>query len=92
VPVGDGETVTVLRPVAAGDEKSFGQEEDAQRDRSLTWQVAAGWRLWLIDPATKDLGTCAVRNTSTVGVEVIRCLSLSASRLRRIFAPPFAAP
>ena len=75
VPLRDGETVTVLRPVAAGDEQATGQEEDVQRETPLTWQVAAGRRLWLIDPATGDLRTCAVRNTSTVGVEAIRCLS-----------------
>jgi hypothetical protein len=90
VPVGDGETVTVLRPVVAGGEKASGQEEDVQRERPLTWRVAAGWRLWLIDPATKDLRTCAVRQTSTVGVQEIRCLSVSASRFRRIFGPTFA--
>ena len=73
VPVGDGETVTVLRPVAAGGEKASGQEEDVQRERPLTWQVAAGRRLWLVDPATGDLRTCAVRQTSTVGVEAIHC-------------------
>ena len=81
VPVGDGETVTVLRPVAAGGEKVSGQEEDAQRERSLTWQVAAGRRLWLINPTTGDLRTCAVRNTSTVGVKEIRCLSVSGAGL-----------
>ena len=90
VVVGDGATVTVLRPVAAGGEKASGQEEDVQRERPLTWQVAAGRRLWLIDPATGDLRTCAVRNTSTVGVEAIRCLSVSASRFRRTFGPTFA--
>ncbi|HZA66764.1 MAG TPA: hypothetical protein VE592_07430 [Geminicoccaceae bacterium] len=87
VPVGDGETVTVLRPVAAGGEKASSQEEDVQRERPLTWQVAAGRRLWLIDPATGDLRTCAVRNTSTVGVEAIRCLAVSGSRFRRTFGP-----
>ena len=76
VPVGDGETVTVLRPVVAGGERASGQEEKVQRERPLTWLVAAGRRLWLIDPATGDLRTCAVRNTSTVGVEEIRCLSV----------------
>jgi hypothetical protein len=90
VPVGAGGTVTVLRPVAARGEQAFGREEDVQRERPLTWQVAAGRRLWLIDPASGDLRTCAVRNTSTVGVEAIRCLSVSASRFRRIFGPTFA--
>ena len=81
VPLRDGETVTVLRPVAAGGEKASGQEEDVQRERPLTWQIAAGRRLWLIDPATGDLRTCAVRNTSTVGVKEIRCLSVSGAGL-----------
>jgi hypothetical protein len=81
VPVGDGGTVTVLRPVAAGGENASGQEEDVQRERPLSWQVAAGWRLWLLDPATGDLRTCAVRNTSTVGVEAIRCFSVSGAGL-----------
>jgi hypothetical protein len=81
VPVGDGETVTVLRPVAAGSEKAAGQEEDVQRETPPTWLVAAGRRLWLIDPATGDLRTCAVRNTSTVGVEEIRCLSVRGAGL-----------
>ena len=81
VPVGDDETVTVLRPVAAGGEKASGQEEDVQRETPLTWQVAAGRRLWLVDPATGNLRTCAVRNTSTVGVEEIRCFSVSGAGL-----------
>jgi hypothetical protein len=88
VPVGDGETVTVVRPVVAGGGKASGQEKDVQPP--LTWQVAAGWRLWLIDPATVDLRTCAVRQTSTVGVQEIRCLSVSGSRFRRTFGPTFA--
>ena len=81
VPLRDGETVTVLRPVAAGGGKASGPEEDVQRERPLTWQVAAGRRLWLIDPATGDLRTCAVRNTSTVGVEEIRCFSVRGAGL-----------
>ena len=81
VRVGDGETVTILRPVAAGGEKASGQAEDVQRETPLTWQVAAGGRLWLVNPATGDLRTCAVRQTSTVGVEEIRCLSVSGAGL-----------
>ena len=81
VPVGNGETVTVLRPVAAGGEKAAGQEQDLQRETPPTWLVAAGRRLWLIDPATGDLRTCAVRNTSTVGVEEIRCFSVRGAGL-----------
>jgi len=60
------------------------------RPSAVRWQVAAGRRLWLVDPATEDLRTCAVRKTSTVGVKEIRCLSGSASRFRRTFGPTFA--
>jgi hypothetical protein len=81
VPVAGGETVTVLRPVAGGGERASNQQEDVQRETPPTWLVTAGRRLWLIDPATGDLRTCAVRQTSTVGVEVIRCLSVSSARL-----------
>jgi hypothetical protein len=90
VRVGDGGTVTVLRPVVAARAPDSDPEDDAPRQGPVTWQVAAGWRLWLIDPAAKKLQTCAVRNTSTVGVEEIRCLSLSATGLRRILGPTFA--
>src|SRR5688572_14061303 len=37
VPVGNGETVTVVRPVAAGRDIAAGQEEDLQRKRPITW-------------------------------------------------------
>ena len=90
VPAGDGEMVTLLRPLPAEGERASRQEEDVQQEKPLTWQVAAGRRLWLIDPATKALRTCAVRNTSTVGVEEVRCLSLSPSRFHRTFRPSFA--
>jgi hypothetical protein len=53
------------------------------------WQMAAGRRLWLVDPATKDLRTCAVRDTSTVDVEEIRCLSGTFGRYSRTFGPAF---
>ena len=85
VSLADGGTVTVLRPLAPVGEEASGQEEDVQRQMPLAWQVAAGQRLWLIDPATGDLRTCAVRQTSTVGVEAIRCL-----RLRQAFGRTFA--
>lgn len=90
VPMGDGQTVTVLRPVVTRGGTPAGEEEDVQPATPLIWQVAAGWRLWLINPAAKELRTCAVRNTSTVGVEAIRCLSVSGSGFRRTFGPIFA--
>lgn len=61
----------------------------AVRPSAARWQVAAGRRLWLVDPASQDLRTCAVRDTSTVGVKEIRCLSGSTSRFRRTFGPAF---
>ena len=60
------------------------------RPSAARWQVVAGRRLWLVDPATKDLRTCAVRDTLTVGVEEIRCLSGTAGRYRRTFGPTFS--
>lgn len=59
------------------------------RPSSARWQVAAGRRLWLVDPATEELRTCAVRNTSTVGVKELRCLSGSFGRFSRTFGPAF---
>jgi hypothetical protein len=50
VPVGDGETVTVLRPVAAEGEEASGQEQGVQRETRVTLQVAAGRRMWLMWP------------------------------------------
>ena len=77
VVVGDGATVTVLRPGVARGEEAAGQEDDVQRERPLTWQAAAGGRLWLFNPATDDLRTCAISRTSTVGQKVLRCVHAS---------------
>ena len=80
VTLRDGATVTVLRPVMARGEQASGQEEDvvvAERARPPAWQVAAGGRLWAIDPATNELRTCAVHQTSTVGLKVLRCVDTS---------------
>jgi hypothetical protein len=60
------------------------------RPSAMRWQVVGGRRLWLVDPATEDLRTCAVRDTTQVGVKEIRCLSGSTSRFRRTFGPTFA--
>jgi hypothetical protein len=61
----------------------------AARPSAAGWQVAAGRRLWLVDPASQDLRTCVVRNTSTVDVEEIRCMSGTFGRYRRTFGPAF---
>jgi hypothetical protein len=75
----DGATVTVLRPVVARGEPASGQEAAAvvERARPPLWQVAAGGRLWVIEPATNELRTCAIHQTSTVGVKVLRCVKTS---------------
>jgi hypothetical protein len=75
----DGATVTVLRPVVQRGEPASGQEEAAvvERAKPSAWQVAAGGRLWAIDPATNELRTCAIHQTSTVGVKVLRCVQTS---------------
>ena len=76
----DGATVTVLRPVVARGEQASGQEEEAvvaERARPSALQVAAGGRLWAIDPATNELRTCAIHKTSTVGLKVLRCVETS---------------
>jgi hypothetical protein len=39
------------------------------------WQVAAGQRLWLVDPVRGEVVTCRLRATSTVGQRVIACRS-----------------
>ena len=60
------------------------------RPSAVRWQIVAGRRLWLVDPVTKDLRTCAVRATTQVGIKEIRCLSGTAGRFRRTFGPTFA--
>jgi hypothetical protein len=80
-----GDAPLILRGSAVGPKSAPEVRPSAAR-----WQIAAGRRLWLVDPATEDLRTCAVRKTSTVGVKEIRCLSGSASRFRRTFGPTFA--
>jgi hypothetical protein len=84
-PARTGDAPLILRGSALGP-----QPAPEVRPSAARWQVAAGRRLWLVDPATEDLRTCAVRKTSTVGVKEIRCLSGSASRFRRTFGPTFA--
>ena len=80
VTLRDGATVTVLRPAMARGEQASGQGEEVvvtERTRPPAWQVAAGGRLWAIDPATNELRTCKVHQTSTVGLKVLRCVDTS---------------
>ena len=61
----------------------------AVRSSAAGWQMAAGRRLWLVDPETRELRTCAWRDTSTVDVEKIRCRSGTFGRYTRTFGPAF---
>jgi hypothetical protein len=61
----------------------------AVRASAARWQMTAGRRLWLVDPQTKELRTCAWRDTSTVDVEEIRCVSGTFGRYTRTFGPAF---
>jgi hypothetical protein len=74
----------ILRGSAIGRKPAQAVRPSAER-----WQVAAGRRLWLVDPASKDLRTCAVRDTSTVGVREIQCQSGTFGRYSRTFGPAF---
>ena len=53
------------------------------------WQIAAGRRLWLIDPVNQEVRACAVFNTTDVGVQEIGCVSQSTSGYARTFGPAF---
>ena len=80
-----GDAPMILRGSAGDPTQALAAQPGAMR-----WQIAAGRRLWLIDPVTKDLRTCAVHDTTQVGVNEIRCLSGTAGRFRRTFGPTFA--
>jgi hypothetical protein len=80
-----GNAPVILRGSAVGPQPAPEVRPSAER-----WQVVAGRRLWLVDPVTEDLRTCAVRDTTLVGVKEIRCLSGSAGRFRRTFGADFA--
>lgn len=43
-------------------------------------QIMAGDELWLLDPGAERLTACALRSTSKVGREAIRCTSRSLPR------------
>jgi hypothetical protein len=79
-----GNAPVILRGSAVGPQPAPEVRPGAER-----WQIVAGRRLWLVDPVTEDLRTCAVRDTTQVGVREIRCLSGTAGRFRRTFGPNF---
>jgi len=39
------------------------------------WRVTAGDELWLVDTAAGEAVACRLRDTSTVGVRVVRCFT-----------------
>jgi hypothetical protein len=53
------------------------------------WQVVAGRRLWLVDQASGEVRGCINRDTSTVGLRVIRCTSGELGRYGRTFGAAF---
>jgi hypothetical protein len=61
----------------------------AVRPSAERWQVAAGRRLWLIDPVNEEVRACAVFNTPDIGVQDIDCVSQSTSGFARTFGPAF---
>jgi hypothetical protein len=79
-----GNAPAVLRGSAIGPRRA-----SEGRPAAPQWQIVAGRRLWLFDPATQDLLACRVRRTTLVGVREIRCLAGSATEFRRTFGPDF---
>ena len=67
-PVAPGDGTLVLRGSGMPPRPAPAPTMDPAR-----WQVAAGEELWLVDPAAGIAVACALRNTSKVGVRVIRC-------------------
>ena len=61
----------------------------AVRSSAERWQMAAGRRLWLLDPVNQEVRACAVFNTTDVGVQDIDCVSQSTSGFARTFGPAF---
>ena len=79
-----GNAPVILRGSAVGPQPAPEVRPSAER-----WQIVAGRRLWLFDPATEELRACRVRRTTLVGVREIRCVSGTAGRYRRTFGPAF---
>ena len=75
---------TILRGTPAERAPAPAAEPAAQR-----WQIVAGKRLWLIDRATAEVRSCINRDTSTVGVREIRCISGELGRFSRTFGRNF---
>ena len=53
------------------------------------WELLGGKRLWLVDRASGAVRSCINRDTSTVGLRVIRCTSGELGRYGRTFGAAF---
>jgi hypothetical protein len=58
-------------------------------DSGQRFQIVAGRRLWLVDQAGGEVRSCINRNTSTVGLRVVSCISTELGRFHRTFGPAF---
>jgi hypothetical protein len=79
-----GAAPAILRGSAIGPRRA-----SEGRPAAPQWQIAAGRRLWLIDPVNQEVRACAVFNTTDVGVQDIGCVSQSTSGYARTFGPAF---
>lgn len=79
-----GEGPVILRGAAIAPKPAV-----AARPSAPSWQITAGRRLWLVDPVTEDVRACTVRNTTTVGVQELNCVSGTLGRYSRTFGPTF---
>ena len=80
-----GNAPAILRGSAIGPRRAPEVQAGAPQ-----WQIAAGRRLWLIDPVNQEVRACAVFNTTDVGVQDIGCVSQSTSGYARTFGPAFS--
>ena len=83
-PARTGNAPAILRGSAIGPLRASQVQPAAPQ-----WQIAAGRRLWLIDPVNQEVRACAVFNTTDVGVQDIDCVSQSTSGYARTFGPAF---
>jgi hypothetical protein len=78
-----GAAPAILRGSAIDPKPSVATESDQR------YQIAAGEELWFFDPVTLDIRSCINRQTSTVGVRIVRCTPGSLSGFRRTFCRAF---
>ncbi|MGH6905298.1 MAG: hypothetical protein ACREIR_21470 [Geminicoccaceae bacterium] len=84
-----GDVATGERPVILRGSAVAPQAAPAVIPSGQRYQVAAGQRLWFFDPVTRDIRSCINRQTSTVGVRIVRCYRGSLGGYRRTFGASF---